>query len=113
MARNGLSQAAKAAGAAKLARSPKKRRWPASNAAWRRVRKSRRKRRDTLSRQKEARAAADPAGPVDRWPATRHEAVEMGMMMQVLSPGVQDGDQPNRGAEMPGIGGDDAQRLGG
>ncbi len=37
----------------------------------------------------------------------------MGMMMQVLSPGVQDGDQPNRGAEMPGIGGDDAQRLGG
>ena len=34
-------------------------------------------------------------------------------MMQVLSPGVQDGDQPDLGAEMPGIGSDDAQRLGG
>ena len=33
--------------------------------------------------------------------------------MQVLSPGVQDGDQPDFGAEMPGIGSDDAQRLGG
>src|SRR5271169_4250054 len=37
----------------------------------------------------------------------------MGMMMQVLSPGVQDGHQPDLGAEMPGIGSDDAQRLGG
>lgn len=36
----------------------------------------------------------------------------MGMMMQVLSPGVQDGHQPDLGAEMPGIGSDDAQRLG-
>jgi hypothetical protein len=42
MARDGRSQAAKVAGAAKLARSPKKLSWPASNAAWRRVRKSRR-----------------------------------------------------------------------
>ena len=33
--------------------------------------------------------------------------------MQVLSPGVQDGHQPDLGAEMPGIGSDDAQRLGG
>src|SRR5271168_2800523 len=47
--------------------------------------------RQHLYRQKEARAAADPAGPVDRWPATRHDAVDMGMMVQVLSPGVQDG----------------------
>ena len=37
----------------------------------------------------------------------------MGMMMQVLSPGVQDGDQPDLSAEMPGIGSDDAKRLGG
>jgi hypothetical protein len=69
--------------------------------------------RQHLYRQKEARAAADPAGPVDRWPATRHDAVDMGMMMQVLSPGVQDGHQPDLGAQMPGIGGDDAQRIGG
>jgi hypothetical protein len=69
--------------------------------------------RQHLYRQKEAGAAADPAGPIGRWPATRHDAVDMGMMMQVLSPGVQDGDQPDLGAEMPGIGSDDAQRLGG
>jgi hypothetical protein len=33
--------------------------------------------------------------------------------MQGLSPSVQDGDQPDLGAQMPGIGSDDAQRLGG
>src|ERR1700730_13681057 len=70
-------------------------------------------RRQHLYWQKEAGAAADPAAPVRRWPATRHDAVDMGMMMQVLSPGVQDGHQPDLGAEMPGIGSDDAQRLGG
>jgi hypothetical protein len=102
MARNGRSQAAKVAGVARV-----ERRLEAGQE------KPAVETRQHLYRQKEARAAADPAGPVDRWPATRHEAVEMGMMMQVLSPGVQDGDQPNRGAEMPGIGGDDAQRLSG
>jgi hypothetical protein len=33
--------------------------------------------------------------------------------VQVLPPGVQDGHQPDLGAEMSGIGSDDAQRLGG
>ena len=33
--------------------------------------------------------------------------------MQVLSPGVQDGHQPDLGTEMLGIGSDDAQRLSG
>src|SRR4051794_37639888 len=69
--------------------------------------------RQHLYRQKEAGAAADPTGPVDRGPATRHDAVDMGMMVQVLPPGMQDGHQPDLGAEMPGIGSDDAQRLGG
>jgi hypothetical protein len=59
----------------------------------------------------EAGAAAGPAGPIGRWPAPRHQAMDMGMMMQVLSPGVQDGDQSDLGAEMPGIGSDEAQRL--
>src|SRR5690349_3157459 len=36
--------------------------------------------RQHLDRQKEARAAGNPAGPVDRRPATRHDTVEMGMM---------------------------------
>jgi hypothetical protein len=68
--------------------------------------------RQHLHRQKEPRPAADPAGPIDRGPATWHDAVHMGMMMQVLSPAVQDGDQPDLGAEVLGIGSDDAQRLG-
>ena len=36
--------------------------------------------RQHFDRQKEAGAAADPAAPVRRWPATRHDAVDMGMM---------------------------------
>ena len=36
----------------------------------------------------------------------------MRMMVQVLPPGVQHGDEPDLGAEMLGIGGDGAQRLG-
>jgi len=36
--------------------------------------------RQHLYGQKEARAAADPAGPVGRWAAARHDAVDMGMM---------------------------------
>ena len=47
--------------------------------------------RQHLYRQKEAGAAADPTASVRRWTATRHDAVDMGMMMQVLSPSVQDG----------------------
>jgi hypothetical protein len=35
------------------------------------------------------------------------------IIMQVLSPSVQDGHQPDLGAEMPGIGTDDAPRLDG
>ena len=68
--------------------------------------------RQYLHRQKEPRPAADPSCPVGRRPAARHDAVHMGMMMQVLSPGVQDGDQPDLGTEMPGIGSNAAQRLG-
>ena len=37
----------------------------------------------------------------------------MRVLEEVLPPGVQHGHQPDLGAEMPGIGSDDAQRLGG
>ena len=63
-------------------------------------------------RQEEAGPAGDPAAAVRRRAAARHDAVHMGMMVQVLAPGVQHGDQADLGAEMLGIGGDDAQRLG-
>ena len=65
-----------------------------------------------LHGQKEAGPATDPACPISRWPTTGHDAVNMRMMVQVLPPGVQHGNQPERGAEMLGVGGDEAQRLG-
>lgn len=37
----------------------------------------------------------------------------MGMVQQILPPGVQHGEETDFGAEMLGIGGDDAQGLGG
>lgn len=39
--------------------------------------------------------------------------MEVGMVTQGLTPAVQDRDEADPGAEMPGIGGDDAQGLGG
>jgi hypothetical protein len=38
--------------------------------------------------------------------------MNMGMMPQGLAPGVEHGDEPDLGAEMPGIGGDGSERLG-
>ena len=45
--------------------------------------------------------------------AARHDTVQVGMMHQVLTPGVQDGEEANVSAEMLGIGADRSQRLGG
>ena len=47
-----------------------------------------------------------------RQPATGDDAVDVRMMVQVLPPGVQHRDDTDLGAEMLGIGGDGAQRLG-
>ena len=65
-----------------------------------------------LHGQEEAGAATDQACPIGRWPTTGDDAVKMRMMVQVLPPGVEHGNQPERGAEMLGVGGDEAQRLG-
>ena len=64
-------------------------------------------------RQEEARTAGNPAGAVRRRAAARHDAMEMGMVAEGLAPAVQHRDEADPGAEMLGIGGDDAQRLGG
>jgi hypothetical protein len=67
--------------------------------------------RQHFDRQEEAGSAANPSGTVGRRPAARHDTVDMGMMVEVLAPGVQNGDQPDLGAEMLGVAGDNPQRL--
>ena len=63
--------------------------------------------------QEEARPAGDPALAIRREAPARHHTVQMRMVQQVLAPGVQDRDEADLGAQMPGVGGDRAQRLGG
>ena len=67
---------------------------------------------ENVNRNKEVRFACDPA-PVRSEAAARHDAVNMGMMGKGLSPCVRDRDHSGLGAQMFGVGGDDADRLGG
>ena len=41
-----------------------------------------------------------------------HDAVDMRMKLECLSPGVHDGEETDPGAEMPGVGGHFEQRGG-
>lgn len=50
---------------------------------------------------------------VGRKAAAWDDAMQMRIMKQVLAPGVQHGEQADLGAQVLGIGGDDAQGLGG
>ncbi len=68
--------------------------------------------RQNPHRQEEAGAAGDPALAIGGDAAARHHAMHMGMMQQVLSPGVQDGEEADLGAQVLGIGGDGAQGFG-
>ena len=43
---------------------------------------------------------------IGREPSTRDHAMHMGMMKESLAPGVQNGEKPDFGAEVLGIGGD-------
>ena len=61
----------------------------------------------------EPRSGGNSAGCVERQPAARDDAVQVGMVGQRRSPGVQDGGHADAGAQMPGIGGDGQQGLGG
>ena len=57
-----------------------------------------------LDRQEEARRTGDPARPVGREAAARHDAVDVRVVLQRLSPGVQHGDAADLGAEMARVG---------
>ncbi len=62
--------------------------------------------------QKEAGPAGDPVRSIERDAAARHDAMEVGMIVQVLTPAMQHRDEADLGAEVFGIGSDRAQRLG-
>jgi hypothetical protein len=57
-------------------------------------------------------SAGDPWGSIGRNPSGGHEAVKMGVLQQVLTPGVQHSEEADAGAEVPWIGRDLQQRLG-
>src|SRR5262249_39269703 len=63
--------------------------------------------------QKEPRPTPDPALPIRREPAARHHAMQMRVMHEVLSPGMQDREEADLGTEMFGVRADGAQGLGG
>src|SRR3546814_4377042 len=68
--------------------------------------------RQHTHRQEEAGPAGDPACPVERRTAARHDAMNVRVMMQVLAPRMEHGDEADLGAEMLRVGRDPAQRLG-
>ena len=67
--------------------------------------------REHAHRQEEAGRTGDPARLVGRDAAAGHDAVQVRMMVQRLSPGVQHGDRADLGAKVARVGGDVVQRL--
>ena len=68
--------------------------------------------REDTDGQEEPRAAGEPLPPVERGTAAGHDTMNVGMMVQVLAPGMQNGNEADLGTEMPGLGRDPAQGLG-
>lgn len=64
--------------------------------------------REHSDRQEEAGSAADPLGAVRRQAAARNDAVDMRVVVQVLAPAMEHGNEADLGAEMFGIGADAA-----
>jgi len=62
--------------------------------------------------QEELRPAGYPARAVRRQTTARHDAMDVGMVVQVLAPTVQHCDETDLGAQVLGIEGNRAQRLG-
>ena len=59
---------------------------------------------EDLDGQQEGRARRYPVCLIRRQTAAGHDAVDVRVGLQGLSPGVQDGEQAGLSAEMPGIG---------
>lgn len=56
-------------------------------------------------RQKESRRRPDPALPVLRQTAARHDTMNVRMALESLAPGVKDAQKADLGSEMFGVGG--------
>ena len=61
---------------------------------------------EDADRQEEARPAGDPARAVGGEPAAGDDAVDVGVVLEVLPPGVEDGQEADLGPEVLGVGGD-------
>ena len=61
---------------------------------------------ENTDRQQEAWRRGDPPCSVEREAASRNHAVDMGMMLEVLPPRVQDAEEANVGSEVLRIAGD-------
>ena len=64
-------------------------------------------------RQQEALATWHPATAIERNPSARYHAVDVGMVVEILPPGVQHREEANVGPKVSGIPSDRTQRLGG
>src|SRR6266702_3946089 len=56
-----------------------------------------------LDGQEEAALGSDPSGAVGSKAAGGNDVVDMGMMLEVLSPGMEHTEEPDVGAQVPGI----------
>ena len=68
---------------------------------------------EDADRQEEPRPAGDPPRGVGREPAAGDDAMDVGVVLEVLPPGVEDGQEADLGPEVLGVGGDLLQGLGG
>jgi len=69
--------------------------------------------REHAYRQEETRTAGDPALAIGTQAAARNHAMQMRVMLQILAPGMQNGDEADLGTQVPGIDSDGAQSFGG
>ena len=58
------------------------------------------------NRKKEAGSCVNPPGAIRRQATGRNHTMHMWMMLKVLSPGMENSEEPNLGAEVSGIGRD-------
>src|SRR6266851_2451588 len=65
-----------------------------------------------MNRQEEARGCGDPSGAVERETTAWHHAVNMGMMLEVLTPRVQDAEQSDVGSQVLGVASNLKERRG-
>src|SRR5277367_6141042 len=65
-----------------------------------------------MNRQEEARGGCDPSGAIGGETTARHHAVNMGMMLKVLSPGMQHAEQPEVGSQVLGVASNFKERRG-